>query len=60
MKRLIQWLLFPLAVVTGGEWVVKPNTMRFRFLTWLYGDSEPLSDGWLYPNDDDHEQTDGR
>lgn len=49
LKTVIRWLLWPFAVVTGGEWEAKPETLKFHFLNWLYGNGEAIDDGWDYP-----------
>jgi hypothetical protein len=37
MKTFLQWLLFPIAVALGGEFVAVEGTPTYRFLMWLYG-----------------------
>jgi hypothetical protein len=51
MKRFLQWLLFWPMALLGGEVYCKADTLKFKFFNWLYGDGEPVSDGWTYPDE---------
>lgn len=51
MKEAIRFLMYPIAFVLGGEFYAKEGTLLYRFLFWLYGEPEPVCDGWIYPED---------
>lgn len=52
MKELIRRIVFFACWLVGsdGEFIAKEGSLKLKFLNWLYdGDSEPLDDGWQYP-----------
>lgn len=57
IKEAIRWLIWPIAVLMGGEFYAEAGTLKCRFFNWLYGDDEdaviPVSDGWVYPDKED-------
>ena len=53
-KEIVRWMLWPYAVMTGGEFKAMSGTCSFRFLEWVYGPGESqfhciLSGGALSP-----------
>ena len=39
-KEIVRWLIWPYAIMTGGEFKATCGTRWFRFLEWLYGPGE--------------------
>jgi len=37
MKELIRAILFPIAVVCGGDFYAEEGTLLCKFFMWLYG-----------------------